>query len=131
MRYLTLKTLKTRTVSNRTPLDFSYSTQIVEIVGNAINLPDRGAQGFNLETMRKAFRVMDAVENVEFGNVVKLEDADWEFLKQRVSQFQWPWADRAFETFCTDIEGAPKVAPDDLPLDSVEEEKADAVALKN
>lgn len=100
MRYITLK----KDVPTRKELKLDYRKQIELLVSEQTN---QQQQGFDLPTMRKAFRIMDAMDAVQFGNVLKLEDSDWEFLNSRVSAFQWPWADRAFERFVLDIEGAP------------------------
>ena len=64
------------------------------------------------------------------GNVLRLEDADFDFLKSRLDMFIWPWADRAFEQFCVDIETAPKEEPkQEEPAEAPIAEQAMAVAL--
>lgn len=45
--------------------------------------------GFSFALMRARNRVADALANVKEGDVIKLEDADYETAKRAVESFKW------------------------------------------
>jgi hypothetical protein len=86
------------------PADPQYEQNRVDyrvLVENAIRLPLDRQQGATIDEMRKGIRVLDALDrNAE---VLELEDADWEFLKQKVEKMPWAMTDRRFIRFHDDI----------------------------
>ena len=90
----------------------NYAQQIELIVGEALDTQSGQRQGFDRETNRRALRVLDKLDELNDDNVLALEDADHQFLVARVNQFIWPFADRAFEMFCDEIEHAPSKPAD-------------------
>ena len=107
MHYLTLKTIATSVKkpaqdgSDAGFLEIAYREQILGMV--------RGPSGdhFDIPEMRKAMRVIDLIEAAEDGDTVGLEDADWEYLRDRVTHGKYVIADKAILSFVADIEGAP------------------------
>ena len=103
MKYIELREVTTRKGEN---VRLNYAQQIELIVGEAMDSANGQRQGFDRETNRRALRVLDRLESLNGDQVLMLEDADHQFLLTRVNAFIWPFADRAFETFCDDIEHA-------------------------
>lgn len=110
MKYIELKEVTTRKGDN---VRLNYAQQIELIVGEALDSGSGQRQGFDRETNRKALRILDRLEELDSdADVLALEDADHQFLLTRVNAFIWPFADRAFETFCDEIEHAPSKQDD-------------------
>jgi hypothetical protein len=108
MKYIELKEATTRKGEN---VRLNYAQQIELIVGEAMDGANGQRQGFDRDTNRKALRVLDALDEQKDGGMLALEDADHQFLVTRVNAFIWPFADRAFEDFCAEIENAGKDKP--------------------
>ncbi len=108
MKYIELKEVTTRKGEN---LKLNYAQQIELITGEAMDTANGQRQGFDLETNRRALRILEALEEQADSGVLALEDADHQFLVGRVNQFIWPFADRVFEEFCDAIEQAGKDKP--------------------
>lgn len=105
MKYITLKTLTTR----KQNFDGSYITlDYREHIENiACEVSTQNQSGFDRATNRKALRIMKALDNTKLGaNILTLEDADWEFLKERSLSYAFRFADPAIEEFFTDIDEA-------------------------
>jgi hypothetical protein len=109
MKYIELKEVTTRKGEN---VRLNYAQQIELIVGEALDSSNGQRQGFDRETNRRALRVLDKLDELNGDNVLALEDADHQFLLTRVNAFIWPFADRAFETVCDEIEHAPSKQDD-------------------
>lgn len=56
-------------------------------------------EGFTFAVMRARNRVADAISKVAEGDVIKLEDADYETAKRAVEAFKWAQAHRDLLTF--------------------------------
>lgn len=96
------------------PGDPGYEVNRVDyrnIVENAIRIPLDRQQGTGIDEMRRGIRVLDALDRAQ-GDVLELEDADWEFLKSKVEVFPWAGTDRRFLQFYDDITGATDAARD-------------------
>jgi hypothetical protein len=118
MKYIKLKTLTTR----KQNFDGSYITlDYREHIENiACEVSAQNQAGFDRSTNRKALRIMKALDNTKVGaNILTLEDADWEFLKERSQSYAFRFADPAIEEFFTDI--------DDAASDYVEKAEATGV----
>jgi len=85
------------------------------IIEQAVRRPLNRQSGATIDEMRKGIRVLDALEHAR-GDVLELEDADWEFLKQKVDVLPWAVVDRRFVQFYDEVSSAtdaPRVeAPD-------------------
>ena len=108
MKYIELREVTTRKGEK---VRLNYAQQIELIVGEAMDSANGQRQGFDRETNRRALRILDALDDQKQNGVLALEDADHQFLVARVNQFIWPFADRAFEDFCSSIEDAGKDKP--------------------
>lgn len=75
------------------------------IIEQAVRIPLDRQTGATVDEMRKGIRILDALDSVK-NEVLELEDADWEFLKQKVEKFPWAGTDRRFLQFHDDITGA-------------------------
>jgi hypothetical protein len=115
---------------------FAYGTPEYEanrvdyrvVIEQCIRVPLDREKGASIDEMRKGIRVLDALDRVgttgtiEPGrngkpvahpdDVLELEDADWEFLKQKVEKMPWSMTDRRFVQFYDDITGATDAVPD-------------------
>ncbi len=101
MRSITLKTV-TVNPPGRDPQQMPYAEMIKVVCTTQLE----GERGFAIEAQRRVFRVLDALDAVD-GDELRLEDADWEFLKGRVEAFPFAWPDRAFMRFSDDVANAP------------------------
>lgn len=75
------------------------------LIENAIRIPADRERGATIDEMRKGIRVLDALDK-SHDNVLELEDADWQHLKEKVEKMPWAMVDRRFITFHDDITGA-------------------------
>lgn len=101
MRYIPL-----RKVTTRKDRELDYRQQLELVVGELMELGNGQRQGFDRDSNRRALRVLDALEDQKDSSTLALEDADHQWLAQRIDLFIWPWADHAFETFCEDVVNA-------------------------
>lgn len=80
------------------------------IIEQAVRVPLDRQNGATIDEMRKGIRILDALDHTTFptegSEVLELEDADWEFLKQKVEKFPWGGTDRRYVKFHDDILGA-------------------------
>ena len=77
------------------------------IIENAVRIPLDRQAGATVDEMRKGIRILDALDAAPLGDgVLELEDADWEFLKQKVEKFPWAGTDRRFIRFYDDVMSA-------------------------
>lgn len=82
-------------------LEINYREQILGMVRQP------SGDHFDVPEMRKAMRLIDVIEPADDGDTVGLEDADWEYLKERVMHGRYVVADNAILSFIADVEGAP------------------------
>lgn len=75
----------------------SYRT----IIDQAIRIPLDRQNGATIDEMRKGIRVLDALDRAN--GTLELEDADWDFLKQKVEKMPWASVDRRFVQFYDDV----------------------------
>lgn len=88
------------------------------IVEQAVRVPLDRQQGATIDEMRKGIRVLDALDKSQ-NDVLELEDADWEFLKQKVEKFPWAQVDRRFVQFYDDVTNATDAIRDPARSDGV------------
>jgi hypothetical protein len=82
-----------------------------QLVMAALRSPLDRQAGATIDEMRKSIRVMDALDAAS-GDVLALEDADWETLKEKVNKMPWAMVDRRILTFCDAV-----LKPSDKPLE--------------
>jgi hypothetical protein len=87
-------------------------------IEQAIRIPLDRQSGATIDEMRKGIRILDALD-ASIGDVVQLEDADWEHLKQKVERMPWAVVDRRFIQFYDDIMGATESPRDPERIDGV------------
>jgi len=75
-----------------------------DVIRQVIRRPLDPSKGADVEEMRKGIRVLDAVDRA--GQVLELEDADWEHLKAKTAAMQWAIIDRRILTFCDEVNNA-------------------------
>ena len=82
-----------------------YKAQLALILRAPIDV--RG--GMDIEEVRKSNRVLDALEKAD--KVLKLEDADYEFLGTKVRSARFAIASKAIEQFVDDVAVTPGTHP--------------------
>ena len=69
-------------------------------------LPTDPRQGLTVEDIRKAVRILDALDKAK--GKLELEDADYEVLKTKVENYKFGFAHKNLLTFIDDILSAEK-----------------------
>ena len=100
MRYIEFKI-----VAINSNLTLDYKRLLLEYAQS----PLPGGQGIGVAEMRKAIRVIDKLEAAN--GIVALEDADWEFLNQRVQAAQFTLAHKVIVEFVDAVANAPTEEP--------------------
>jgi hypothetical protein len=85
----------------------SYDDAIRQIIRKPTD-PQKGA---DLEEIRHGVRILDALDAAK-DNVVELEDADWNHLKDKTLSMQWAFVDKRI----LDLVEAVTEATDTVPL---------------
>ena len=75
------------------------------VIEQAVRIPFDRQTGATIDEMRKGIRVLDALD-ARVGDTMQLEDADWEYLKQKVERMPWAVVDRRFIQFYDDVMNA-------------------------
>jgi hypothetical protein len=101
MKRVPLKTLP----DPRFPDDAAQAVDYRVVIEQAIRVPFDRQSGATIDEMRKGIRVLDALEATEDGEL-NLEDADWEYLKQKIEKMPWAMVDRRFVEFYDDVTSA-------------------------
>ena len=81
------------------------------IIEQCVRVPLNRETGATIDEMRKGIRLLDALDRSK-QDVLELEDADWDFLKQKVDKMPWAGTDRRFVQFYDDITGATEAVRD-------------------
>lgn len=102
----------------RNPLDEAGRVDYRSVIEQAIRVPLNRETGATIDEMRKGVRVLDALDAAK-DDVLALEDADWEHLKQKVEHMPWVMVDRRFVTFHDDIVQATEAPRDPTRSDGV------------
>jgi len=79
------------------------------VIEQAVRVPLDRQAGATIDEMRRGIRVLDALDAAD--EVLTLEDADWEFLVQKVERMPWAQVDRRFVEFYDDVVGAGDAVP--------------------
>jgi len=102
------------------PSDPNYEANRLDyrvLIENVVKVPLDRQTGATIDEMRKAIRVLDALDRAQ--GVLELEDADWDFLKQKTEKAPWTLVDRRFVQFYDDIMGATEAPRDPTRADGV------------
>ncbi len=89
------------------PIELNYLSQMILVMRTPMDGRTAG-----IDEVHKSIRVLDVLENTT-GDFFELEDADYDYLKQKVRAFKWPFVDRAVEQFVEDISNAWKEGKED------------------
>ena len=81
-----------------TPSELNYKTLLQTI----IEAPEDPAKGASIEEIRRAVRVLDALENC--WDTVTLEDADYDYMLRRVRAARFTSSNQAFIDFVSHFE---------------------------
>ena len=99
------------------PRDPAYESNRIDyrrLIEDVVRAPLNRQTGVNMDEMRRGIRVLDALDRASLENahragehdVLELEDADWEHLRQKVEHFPWGLVDRRILYFHDDITNA-------------------------
>jgi hypothetical protein len=89
-----------------TPNLMTYRTLIEQVT----RVPMDRQSGASIDEMRRSIRVLDALEACH-GEVLTLEDADWEHLRNKVERMPWATIDRRILRFIDDVVNASELVP--------------------
>ena len=95
-----MKTIALKTVVapiNGVETRIGYGSQISELMRTPAD-----SKGADLDEIRHSIRILDAVEAAK-GDVLELEDADFEFMKNKILKTRWPLIDRWVQQFIEDV----------------------------
>jgi hypothetical protein len=84
---------------------FEYEQNVVAYratIEQAIRNPLDRQKGATIDEMRKGIRVLDALDAAT-DDVLSLEDADWQHLKEKVEAMPWAIVDRRIIQFHDDV----------------------------
>jgi hypothetical protein len=107
MKRIPLKTIEVKLDGK--PTRISYRAQLIEI----LRLPS-DPRGSDYEEVRRSLRVLDALAQeqpadaptIDGAPFLELEDADFEYMKQRVLHARWPFIDKFVMEFIEDVTSA-------------------------
>ena len=97
MKAVPLKKVVT-TSPNGVDGELDYKDYIKTIVA----MPIEGQRGLSIEEIRSSMRVLDALDKAE-GEMIDLEDQDYEYMKSRVSQARFGFASAEILQFIDDV----------------------------
>lgn len=72
-----------------------------------LKAPTPGQQGFSLDDIRKCNKIQDQLDAAK--DVVVLEEAEYNYIKTKVTGFRWGMPHKVIEDFCDDVFNAQKV----------------------
>lgn len=98
MKHIELRQLQDARRPTSDPL---YEMDYRSIIDQAIRVPLDRQGGATIDEMRRGIRVLDALDRAN--GTLELEDADWEFLRNKVEHFPWGTIDRRFVQFFDDV----------------------------
>jgi hypothetical protein len=84
-------------VVNNQTIKLSYKAQLMEVIKNPST-----PQGADYDEMRRSIRLLDLLEAAT-GDDLSIEDADFEYLKQRILLARWPFIDKVVQNFIEDV----------------------------
>lgn len=79
------------------PKKLSYKAQLIEI----LRTPS-ASNGADYDEVRRSIRILDKLDETK-GDTLQLEDADFEYMKQRVLNARWPLIDKYVMAFVEDV----------------------------
>jgi hypothetical protein len=88
------------------------------LIEQVIRIPLDRQAGASIDEMRRGIRVLDRLD-ASSGEVLELEDADWEHLVAKVKVMPWIVVDRRILRFIDDVLGATDAVRDPEHADSL------------
>lgn len=73
-----------------------------DVIRQVIRQPQDRQRGADIEEIRSGIRILDALEHSD-GQLLELEDRDWEHLRDKTRAMQWMVVDRRILRFCDDV----------------------------
>jgi hypothetical protein len=100
------------------PLNEANRVDYRALVEQVVRIPLNRQTGATIDEMRKGIRVLDALDS-SVDDVLVLEDADWQILKDKVEAFPWGMVDRRLVAFYDDVVSATDSVRDPQRVDGV------------
>lgn len=85
------------------PNDPLAEIRTVDLIRQVIRQPLDKQKGADIEEIRKGIRLLDAIDALPNGNVLELEDSDYDHLKEKVIAMQWGVVDKRLLRVVDDI----------------------------
>jgi hypothetical protein len=104
VKHIELRSLPDPRFSVDDPLYAPNVITYASIIEQAVRIPLDRQSGATIDEMRRGIRVLDALDHAN--GSLELEDADWEFLRQKVERMPWSQVDRRFVRFYDDVMSA-------------------------
>ena len=95
--------------------DPMYEAALVDyrtLVEAALRNPLDRQSGATITEMRQSIRVLDALDTSQ-NDILELEDADWQHLRNKVEHMPWATVDRRILRFCDDVTEAADAVRDE------------------
>lgn len=87
--------------------DLSYKEHLVTLA----EIPMDQQKGVGIEEMRKSVRLLDKIEQAPEEGFIDLEDADFEFLKQKLEKVTFKRTSRELLQFLDDVLASEQISP--------------------
>lgn len=97
-----MQTIQLKTVEMQADdqvIQLSYHAQLTEV----LRTPADGKSA-DYNEIRRSIRLLDILEK-NSGPTLTLEDADYEYMKERVLATRWPMINKALQQFIEDVTG--------------------------
>lgn len=75
-----------------------------ELTETVLTSPTREGIG-GMSEMRKASKILDKIEKAKEGEDILFEDAEADYLRNKVVNFRWSYYDRGVHEFTEDVDG--------------------------
>ena len=97
-----MKRIALRNLPDETQAQGSYADW-ADIIRQVISRPQDPQKGVDILELRAGVRVLDALGSKRAPEVLELEDADWQHLKDKTLAMPWGMVDRRLLRFVDDV----------------------------
>lgn len=97
MKHIAYKTVEVTNAASGNTIVLDYCTYLKAAIQNPLD-----GKALGVEEMRHSIRLLDAIDKGD-ANGADFEDADFEFLVQKVQAMKFTWAHPAFVQFVDDV----------------------------